>query len=375
MRPDGDRFDDVVARIYDAALDPSAWQVALERASDLIGARGAMLFVADWTSGAYEPRVLARHRMDPEMLKVWQASYLAHDLWSHAMRALPPDFVATGASVVEPGTLRRSPIYLDVLRKLGVEDALSASLARTDRMEVPLSFYAAQLFQRPQITLFGQLAPHLRRAVRLQLQIDELDHRARVMEDVVAHMPLGIMTLARSGRIVWANRRAEDILRQRDGLTVHHERLGGARADETARIEAAIGAAAGGRGGDTVSVSRPSGRRPLAVIVAPVRRRADRAALGPDSSGHAAVVVTLCDPEAQPEVLPERLRRTFGLTLAEARLASALVRDRTVGEYAEEAGITINTARWTLKQVLAKTGCRRQSELVRLIVTMATAVG
>jgi DNA-binding CsgD family transcriptional regulator len=41
---------------------------------------------------------------------------------------------------------------------------------------------------------------------------------------------------------------------------------------------------------------------------------------------------------------------------------------------AEEARITINTARWTLKRVLAKTGCRRQSELVRLILASAAGV-
>jgi hypothetical protein len=32
----------------------------------LVGAERAMLFVADWTSGSYAPRLLALHRMDPE---------------------------------------------------------------------------------------------------------------------------------------------------------------------------------------------------------------------------------------------------------------------------------------------------------------------
>lgn len=54
----------------------------------------------------------------------------------------------------------------------------------------------------------------------------------------------------------------------------------------------------------------------------------------------------------------------------------AVVMDRALRDYAEQAGITSNTARWPLKQVPQKNGYRRQSELVRLVLaSVAVVVG
>jgi DNA-binding CsgD family transcriptional regulator len=47
---------------------------------------------------------------------------------------------------------------------------------------------------------------------------------------------------------------------------------------------------------------------------------------------------------------------------------------QTTAEYAEQAGITPGTARWTLKRVLQKTGCRRQSELMLLLAASLAAI-
>ncbi|MEZ5931952.1 MAG: hypothetical protein R3F54_08380 [Alphaproteobacteria bacterium] len=66
-----------------------------------------------------------------------------------------------------------------------------------------------------------------------------------------------------------------------------------------------------------------------------------------------------------------RLSAIFGLTPAEAPLAKALVTGSSIAGYAEENGVTENTARWTPKQIQAKTDCRRQADLVRLLVATA----
>jgi DNA-binding CsgD family transcriptional regulator/PAS domain-containing protein len=372
-------IDEVLARVYEAALDPSAWQTAIEHAAELIGAHSAMLFVADWSSDSYAPAVLAGHRIDPNLLSTWQSSYLPHDLWSHRMRDLSPNFVTTGAFVVEPRELRRSPLYVDVLRKAGMEDALSAVLARENGLEFPLSFYARELFQPSQVKLLERMTPHLRIAMRLQIQMGALRHRAAAMEQIVDGLSVGVLTLARNGRVLWANQRAKDVLDARDGLILSHGRACCTRSDETALLDAAIGAAAaadvGAMMAQALSVSRRSGRRPLSVIVAPLPAGSEHHAIpGMRAPRRAAVVVTVNDPERRVELAPERLRRILGLTRAEAKLAAALATERTLAEYAEQAGITMNTARWTLKRVLEKTRCRRQSQLVRLVLTSAGEV-
>jgi len=79
-----------------------------------------------------------------------------------------------------------------------------------------------------------------------------------------------------------------------------------------------------------------------------------------------AAVLMLVDPPASSSETPARLKRLFGLTPAEARVLALLIEDRRPREIAEELRISITTVRSHLKVLFAKTGTRRQSELVAL---------
>jgi DNA-binding CsgD family transcriptional regulator len=58
----------------------------------------------------------------------------------------------------------------------------------------------------------------------------------------------------------------------------------------------------------------------------------------------------------------------LGLTPAETRLTVALFKGQSVEAYAKEAAISINTARWHVKQIYLKTGARRQTELIQMLL-------
>lgn len=62
------------------------------------------------------------------------------------------------------------------------------------------------------------------------------------------------------------------------------------------------------------------------------------------------------------------ISRVFGLTKAEARLTLSIANGMTATEYAEKYGLSVNTAYSQIKEVLAKTGARRQAELVKLVL-------
>jgi DNA-binding CsgD family transcriptional regulator len=63
------------------------------------------------------------------------------------------------------------------------------------------------------------------------------------------------------------------------------------------------------------------------------------------------------------------LRRHFGLTQAEARLALHLVAGETLRFAAVKLSISYETARTHLKNIFKKTGTCRQAELVIVILT------
>jgi DNA-binding CsgD family transcriptional regulator len=82
-----------------------------------------------------------------------------------------------------------------------------------------------------------------------------------------------------------------------------------------------------------------------------------------------AVCVVIIDPDVQPALPVKRLQVVFGLTEAEARLASLVSAGKDLRSAAAELQITYGTARTRLAQIFQKTRTRRQGELIRLLLT------
>ncbi len=83
--------------------------------------------------------------------------------------------------------------------------------------------------------------------------------------------------------------------------------------------------------------------------------------------------IAMQDDDARLELdLPrtEDLRGAYGLTPAEARLASLMLKPMSLQETARHLGISQETARTHLKALFAKTRTNRQAELmIRLMAT------
>ncbi len=84
-----------------------------------------------------------------------------------------------------------------------------------------------------------------------------------------------------------------------------------------------------------------------------------------ETCGDAAVLMLIYPPAAAGGTLVA-LQRLFDLTSAEARVLALLLDDCRPREIAGELGISITTVRSHLQALFAKTGTRRQSELVAL---------
>jgi len=72
------------------------------------------------------------------------------------------------------------------------------------------------------------------------------------------------------------------------------------------------------------------------------------------------------DGRPQPKPV-EVLRRSCGLTRAEATVATLLAEAHTVTEVAALLGVSVFTVRAQVRSIYAKTGVNRQAALVRLL--------
>ncbi len=177
----------------------------------------------------------------------------------------------------------------------------------------------------------------------------------------------GIIVLDRSGRISFTTEAAAALLRLGDGLTVRGARLigrqGGPRLEDVVQATLA-GPSDAPSGPLRTMVLRRCDRLPLIATMTPLATAA---------TGPLGALVLLHDPEAALRPATEVLRQAFGLTVAEAAVAQALVEGAAPRQIAEQRQVTLNTVRTLVSRVLGKTGTHRQAELVRLLLPLATA--
>ena len=203
-----------------------------------------------------------------------------------------------------------------------------------------------------------------------------MESEAALSADALDRLAVGVVFVDRLSRVRHANRRGADLLKKGDGLSSKRDGLAALSSDGTRILRKAIWEASltsarqTGSAGGALRLPRRSGKRAYEVLVAPLPARS----FGRWSGGATAAVL-IRDPESDTAAPPEVLAALYGLTPAESRLAAAFSAGQSVKDYAEAAKITIGTARWTLKQVMAKTDTRRQSELVRLLLAGVARFG
>jgi len=146
--------------------------------------------------------------------------------------------------------------------------------------------------------------------------------------------------------------------------------VGAATSDDTKRLRHMIARAAPGAGpppaGGSMRLKSVAGRRGYAVTATPLPQAA-RQLLGGTASLVLLIVTDLSAASRPPE---RQLAELFGLTAAEARLVASLAQGMTRADYADEAEVSALTVKTHLARAFAKLGVSRESELVRLVLSL-----
>jgi DNA-binding CsgD family transcriptional regulator len=180
---------------------------------------------------------------------------------------------------------------------------------------------------------------------------------------------IGLVVTNASGQLLLANQTAEQILEARDGLSVTSAGvLRAAGAGGSALLELVRQAASPAEGKSdskdlVLAVQRPSGKRPLTLLVRSIAAEAART----DNTAPACLIFIM-DPEFPMETAEAELRQLYGLTSTEACLANLLMEGKTLDECCQLLDIRRSTARTHLQHLFEKVGVQRQSELVSLLL-------
>ncbi len=159
-----------------------------------------------------------------------------------------------------------------------------------------------------------------------------------------------------AGSVHYRNRLASALLKSAASpLTVAAGLLGARGRELQAELHEAIRLACLQRRPSALAASQGT-RAPLRLMVVPM-----------DSASAREAAVWILAPQSPRLPHPRMLAVLFGLSRAEARLALRLLAGQTPQECAREAGVGVATVRSQLHSMFAKTGARRQAELVALL--------
>jgi DNA-binding CsgD family transcriptional regulator len=378
---------DVVGGIYEAALEPTQWPHALGRVASHLDATSAAAIVIDVEQD--EVGFAAVAGMDPGALQDYADYYVGIDPWNAYLSAHAGGRPYLSQAVMDDRAFERTEFCRDFLQRYEMFHAMGGFAVRSGAMVFLCGVQRPrqrEAFGAEELRRMTQLFPHLERAARIHRRLMQAGGLADGLTAALDRMPLAAILCDRIARAVWLNRPAEEMARRGDGLRLVQGRVEAAAGNgvsaELRRLIA--GAAADGlhvrqRGasnssfaieeaGGLLPLARPWPLRPLAAMVTPLPMPASPIDIALDATRPAALLL-INDPDRAVQLPTDRLAQAFGLTGAEAKLAAALATGTSLSAYAETAQITIGTARWYLKQALAKTGAHRQSELVRHVIT------
>jgi DNA-binding CsgD family transcriptional regulator len=351
----------IIDDIYEAAVIPGLWTRTLAQVSRIADAEGGVLFAQSPTE--------MRHVCSPAISTIvekWLSDgWVARDVRIDRLRLTAdaePRFL-TDFDVLTREEMDRSTFYTEFLRKEGLGWGAGTLIRSPTADAILLSVeraYKKGPVEPQAIARLDALRPHLARAAMLSARASLERARSSVIALASVGLPAAVLTPTR--KAIAANALMEKLapnirigagdLMSFDNSTAH------------ALFDAALKAPAGDAASRSCSFPLPSkgGSLPAVAHLLPLTGH------GRDIFTGAAwlVYITILSRHA---TLPNAiLQALFDLTPAEARVAGLIGSGRSVTETSLQLDVQANTVRTHLKSIYAKTGARRQADIVDIVV-------
>ena len=359
---------ELIDLIYDAPFNPGVWTDVIEQLIDRIGAESAVMTELDIVTGegAGVPVRQDQAVMD-EYLSQWATDNplaIVDDPVGYMRGWLP--MIVRDAEWMDRDELRKTPYFNEFLHKLGAEQSIFVRLGLDGTMVSSISIARREergAFSKDEIAIAQRYQPHLVRASALARRM-RADQNAR--DDLDAMLDTSeqrLLFVDSAGRVQRMTAAAERFVCEEGALDITGGQLHAIDAASDARLQHLYAAVLAGEAPPpALTVGGAGSARQYAVTVSPVGARS-RAML----TSEPLMLVAVTD--AQPTALGVEfdIRARFNLTAGEARLANAIADGQSLRETADRTGVSVHTVRAQLGAVFAKTGTRRQADLVRLL--------
>lgn len=356
------------AELYEAIVDDEAFAALPLRIARQFGSRSALIHWLDH-SGRSHIDVHSNY-FSSEQMANYAANFVAADLWTQAAAAIDRRNIAwNAADLVAPERYAESVFYNEWIRPMGDDTFHCAGVVmETEHGLGILGLHRGRTQQEydPRvIAALNRLSPDLRRALTIRAKLTERIGPLRSWQQAFDDSPVCSMIIDRLGTIRQSNGRADNFIGRNAALTVRDRRIvlrGDHKQREwnllLARATAAFSPAAGQ---GVFGIGRAVWLAEFLPIVEGTL------------AGCALVSIIDRSDQARSGTAIRSMMQNYSLTSTETEIAIQLAEGLTPDEIAARRGTSIQTVRSQLKQVMSKTGSRRQVDVVALVLKLTLA--
>lgn len=367
------KFNEAVRNIYDVVLSPDRWPATMDSIAALSDSTGAILHAKTpdgWAIPVHSPSIA--DALEAYVKEGWSARnpWLEHSIDA----GFQIGDVYQNLDIVTAEEMERNPFHAEFLARFRLGRHMAALIhsplgnptclvAHRDMSKGP--------FQKAEVDTHLLVAHHLEQSLRITSQLmqsnmahqtlsgafDAIERPAFILDENLhpiklnpsAEKIIGKYFLEEEGQLTPILQDEKDtfsdIVRKAQNLTRDH-----------------------GEALQPTAISARNRKERIVVWSVPLGgASADRLGLARSQKN----VLVLAQPLKQQRLVdPTVIRSVYGLTPAEARLASLLAGGRTVKQAASELGLTQGSARFVLNRIFKKVGVHRQSELVPSILAL-----
>lgn len=369
-----DNIDQLLLTLYRGPLEQPLWQGFLRRLRDELEADFATLLLRPPSEGD-QGVVLNAVVVSPDVYTAYNETWFALDPFVD----LPPDTVMTLSEFLPREALEATEYYREYMAPIGVFHMLGVDMQAPGGMAVRLRVTRgpeAVDFSAADRELVAALLAHIKQAVALHTRITRTLSERDVYASAFDQLSLGTVILDEQASVLHMNEAARAILARPSQLSVHGGHLQVGNRQQNQAFRAIVD--------EVMAAHRHS--EPSFVRVFRVEKSGSLSGIGllvrplprvelPEGVDSPAVAIFISDPETPHGVPVHVLTQLFGFTPAEASLSLLLANGLTLDEAATELDVSRNTVKSHLSAVFAKTGVKRQTQLVQLILKSVAPIG
>ncbi len=360
-----DDFDQTIADIYESALAPSHWEVALAGVVNRSAPPRWDVAFLIWES--IQPpagRFVGAVGVNDFARAGYLQAFAGRNPWSERAHFEPIGTVVHSDELLPRSELHASMLYKAYLSNWNLDVAIIGQVDRSGTQRLGLVLPGPDSGDISALMdAVRRYLPHVQRASRISRKLGEINLRAANAEAAL-NMAIGpVIVLGPDLEIQFANEHAQHFLArgfvasQEGRLRLHdpktHAELKRLASDPDAPPSVAF------------SIEQQDGA-PWRMLAMRIERPLAETLDGTMQGGSVMLVATRFDGGIRGEIL-DRYAEWFGMTPTEARLAAMLAQGQSLEDFAASRGVTVNAGRFLLKGIFEKTGVNKQAQLVALL--------